>query len=682
MSNISESQWSNAQTNLAEADLQRRQARQANRTQQRRGSSREATRPSETSSVVTAGLSDYIQRFTAQNQVARTAEADQLAAVDPELQRALTSLTWKNLSAGMKAWDRLQNGSSRTGSDGEPSIIGIRALESIRRTAMADQSLDSATKAGVLALIDADMSALGEKQKELLASTPEAFYGIHLKEVKEYSEALAAGARIVETPSITEEIDGLADTLATGRNVFIHGHLGSGKTELAVHLCRTRLQKEPIVISGSKEMKPRDVYGHDALDSSRKEINPADQEQYRQEVWKKYQDWLSGDGAKSNPTIQAAYHATLIDAYHRDHRDSTISRFILGPIYQAMSNGVPLILDEINAIPHELLIGINHLLTRRPGDKVTVQQNGMGEITVQPGFVVIATGNLNDSQVTVYVERQKMDPAFMDRFELHRHDYLPQATDGPVTDAYKPGNDLFTVLVAMCLDVETIEHPDGHKTYRSKGSVKAKETLFADIWALARAARESQESFSGTSTKAVGTATGGRASTENRLKQSVVSMRRLEAVIQEWKRGGFRQPLDQLVWKHIIEHSINASDKKILYGMFQIVGIFSTSTTFEAYSGARGKTSVPPTPDNQLKFFGPREVVEALYGPAPQRTVWPELNSIEESKKPSPELLAKIGEFEAFKAQTERQLEEINKLIEKICGPEQSTDANKAAPQT
>ena len=70
----------------------------------------------------------------------------------------------------------------------------------------------------------------------------------------------------------------------------------------------------------------------------------------------------------------------------REENGASVSEFVPGPIIRAMEQGKPLILDEINAMPPELLKRLNKIMQLRPGDKFTVQEDS-GRI------VEIATAN-------------------------------------------------------------------------------------------------------------------------------------------------------------------------------------------------------------------------------------------------------------------------------------------------
>lgn len=77
----------------------------------------------------------------------------------------------------------------------------------------------------------------------------------------------------------------------------------------------------------------------------------------------------------------------------REENGASVSEFVPGPIIRAMEQGKPLILDEINAMPPELLKRLNKIMQLRPGDRFTVQEDSGRVVEVQSGFCIIATAN-------------------------------------------------------------------------------------------------------------------------------------------------------------------------------------------------------------------------------------------------------------------------------------------------
>lgn len=77
----------------------------------------------------------------------------------------------------------------------------------------------------------------------------------------------------------------------------------------------------------------------------------------------------------------------------REQNSASVSEFMPGPIVRAMEQGRPLILDEINAMPPEILKRLNKVMQLRPGDTFTIQEDSGRQVVVQSGFCVMATAN-------------------------------------------------------------------------------------------------------------------------------------------------------------------------------------------------------------------------------------------------------------------------------------------------
>ncbi|HBU10366.1 MAG: hypothetical protein US57_C0006G0027 [Candidatus Moranbacteria bacterium GW2011_GWC2_37_73] len=446
---------------------------------------------------------------------------------------------------------------------------------------------------------------LGEKSLEL---NPEAYFGLNLKKLKEYKNELSEG-RIVETQYVKEKMEDICLHLAANKPILIYGHLGSGKSELAMHTSKKYSSKDPLIISGSKNISQSEFYGHQVL---------------------------------------------TVD----EESGSTVSDFYMGPIYQAMEDGRPVIIDEVNAIPHEVLISLNHILTRKVGDKINIQQDSGREVEIKEGFGIIMTGNLNQGQEK-YVDRQDMDPAFLSRIHKIEYDYLPQDTEGSLESEAGKENEQFHLVLASIMD--------GH------GNIEAPEDSVKKLWNLAKAARVVQNVFAG---KEIESAyylkeAGGRA-TKYLLKESVLSLRGIENIVSQWKAEGYDKELDYYVWNNFIKEGTVASDRAYLYQLMKDQFNFFKSDGWEQSPnyGSGGVVnsfdiSAPKNVSAKRKFFGPREVVEFAFGKAPERAQWPEasIEGAEQENIINPEIM----EMEEFKDELQKEMEEIWNEIGEVC---------------
>lgn len=454
--------------------------------------------------------------------------------------------------------------------------------------------------------IRSDMKSLDEHRQQILESTPEGYFGLHLKELKEHKADLEIG-RIVETPYVKQQAEDIVAHLRANKPVMIYGHLGTGKTELAMHVAKNYIGKEALVISGSKHTSLAELYGHQIL--------AVDKE--------------SG---------------------------ATVSDFFMGPIYRAMDEGRPVIIDEVNAIPHEVLISLNHILTRQVGEKINVQQDTGRTVEIKKGFGITMTGNLNQGQER-YIDRQDMDPAFLSRLYKIEHDYLPQKTEGSLEDEASQDNELFQVMLAKVMD--------------RNGNIEAPQDTPHKLWNLAKAARVTQDVFAG---REVSNAyyfqeAGGRP-VRYLLKESVLSLRALDNVLNQWQKEGYKQELDYYLWKEFASQSTVASDKAYLYQMLKDRFGFFSSPGWEqnpSYGTGGVVTSFdikpPANLSTQRNFFGPRSTIEFAYGKAPERATWPnESLLVETEQNPVNERLISLEER---MSRRKERLAELGRELEK-----------------
>lgn len=626
-------QWEPVEKNVQEAEVAERRRRKASTSLARGVEKADGSR-------FDMYPKSRARRKTEEHVEHHSEQVDTLLGDKNSLERQFVDFEKKNLLSAMRAEKKIQKKRE------ELLQEEVDILSSLGSTPNeADQE--------ALEEIRAELRELDEVREELLQSNPEAFFGIHLKEMKEYRNQMESG-RIVETPYVKRQIEDILAHLRAGKPVFTYGHLGTGKTELAMHVARKYLGKEAVVVSGSKNMALAELYGHQVLAIDK--IDRGEIDRFTQEVEGKFEAWKTQhEGA--NEQEQQLAHDRILQTYLATLKGGTISEFFVGPIYKAMQEGRPVIIDEVNAIPHEILISLNHILTRKPGDVVGVQQDSGMTVTVEQGFGVMMTGNINQGQKK-YVERQDMDPAFLSRLYKKEHDYLPQSTEGALLDANNEvtedageENELFLLILSKMMD--------------KNGNITAPEDSIRKLWNLAKAARLTQDVFSG---KQVNSAfyfqAGGGRAIPFFLQESVLSLRALDGILSQWQKDGFKHELDYYLNKEFVSQSTVASDKAYLYQIFKDqFGFFQTDgwdQTPNYGSGGTVHSFSVPTPENPseaVKFFGPREVVQFAYGKAPERTEWPEVKdeaALEEEEE--------RGEDEAM-AEAIRVLEEARDKI-------------------
>ncbi len=467
--------------------------------------------------------------------------------------------------------------------------------------------------------IRAELDQLDTDETDLIESSPEAYYSLHLQELRTYRKDLKKG-RIVETPYVHAQAMDIVAHLQAGDPTLIYGHLGSGKSELAMHVARTYLKKEPLIISGSKHTSLSELYGNKVLDVS--EGMDEDMKQSFIEIDKIYtaelervRVSLASLNEEERKKESLRIYERVLQLYIAKNQRGTVSRFVFGPIFKAMEEGRPVIIDEVNAIPHEVLISLNHFLTRRPGEKITIQQDGGREITVADGFCILMTANLNQGSER-YVNRSELDPAFTSRLHNFEYEYLPQSVVGTVDQAEK-GDELYHILLARSLD--------------EQGNLVLPDGAVPKLWNLAKAARVLQDVFSGKDVKNNYFRQGEQPATRYTLKKCVLSLRAMDKIIRHWQTDGYTYELDWYVWNEFLKESTDPTDTAFVYQQLKSFGFFSSDGwPAKPDYGSDGivvsfKINPPKNMAGQKIFHGPRAVVDMAFGKgkSPKRKVWP-----------------------------------------------------------
>jgi MoxR-like ATPase len=443
------------------------------------------------------------------------------------------------------------------------------------------------------------INTLSTEKEFLIKSSPEAYFGLHLKKLKLYNKQLDNG-EMVKTNYINLQKQEILESLNANKPLFIHGHLGSGKTETAIETARDFSSQDPLILSGTKFISLGEIYGHQKLARS----GYSEANNYLESVETELQNWIAKQAATPSQEEINRAHDRIIEAYKPMLTSSTISDFHLGPIYKAMQEGRVLIIDEVNSIPHNILISLNHLLTRKVGDKVIVQQDSSMEITIAKGFGIILTGNLN-TDLNIYKEREDIDPAFFDRLDILEQDYLPQAKEGNLEDNYDSDKELFEVLLAKLMD--------------KNGNVIAPNNSLEKIWNLCTVARSIQDIFSGKVTQMYSPGGATAKIDSKQILSTSCSMRPLLNIIDSWQKDGFVDNLDTYIYTKFIKKSSSTAERHFLYQIFESVGFFDDKNYTSNIVNTGGNISefeiIPKkNADINIEELTPREYIEDIYG--------------------------------------------------------------------
>jgi MoxR-like ATPase len=191
----------------------------------------------------------------------------------------------------------------------------------------------------------------------------------------------------------------------------------------------------------------------------------------------------------------------------------------------------------MDGIPHSIIMRLNHVLTRRPGDRIRVQENGGEDIFVKRGFCVMATGNIKSFRY----KREELDAAFLSRWWSNDITYPPQ-------------NETYEILVASLLD--------------KRGNLQVNNVSDMDeLKRLTLAAAEIQKIFCGEEIDYFGEGADAARQVPASLKKSVLSLRHLWNVVRPWKARNFDKSLESYILNEFIRPSV-AEDQIYLVQLF------------------------------------------------------------------------------------------------------------------
>ena len=354
----------------------------------------------------------------------------------------------------------------------------------------------------------------------------EVYYEAKRRALLEYRRQLMTGG-FVRTESVRNQIMRVFSHVQLGTPVFLRGHLGVGKTEMALHVSRAYLGVDPEFISGSEEATKYDIYG-------RTQIGVGSDDERLREFRKRMEEYRRinpGAGAEELGDVERRYYEAIVV------QGQATSFFQYGPLVQAMRQGKPLIIDELDSIPHSILIRINHVLTRRAGDTIKVQENGGEEITVKKGFCVLATGNVRSARY----KREDLDAAFLSRWWSE-------------DVRYPPPNETYEILLAALIDRRGDLQMNG-------------QCSLDDLKRLTEAAAEIQRIFTGERIDYLGEGADAARGTPAGLKKTVLSLRNLWNIVRPWKAHNYDQPIDHYILNEFIRPAM-AEDQIYLIQLF------------------------------------------------------------------------------------------------------------------
>lgn len=273
--------------------------------------------------------------------------------------------------------------------------------------------------------------------------------------------------------------------LNQGRIVFLSGDTGSGKTELALLVAQLYLDskgiknRKAILIWWSRETDLSDFTLEKVISSENMMSKSSDDlirgERNGTTLKEKVLDTIIDKSAIKNEIMSEITQGEKTDEEKEQLKQEIeqldldkyhiFTKYHAKGLIKAMHDGVPLIIDEMNAIRPEVLIGLNHYFTRKVGEKITLP-NGLGSFEIKDGFCILATGNDKEANTKkeMYEGRYKIDESLINRMSViekwYMHQIDEQFSNSNLSEfdeerdqlEYLNANEIYGVLLMLLLD--------------------------------------------------------------------------------------------------------------------------------------------------------------------------------------------------------------------------------------
>lgn len=273
--------------------------------------------------------------------------------------------------------------------------------------------------------------------------------------------------------------------LNQGRIVFLSGDTGSGKTELALLVAQLYLDskgiknRKAILIWWSRETDLSDFTLEKVISSENMMSKSSDDlirgERNATTLKEKVLDTIIDKSAIKNQIMSEINQGEKTDEEKEQLKQEIeqldldkyhiFTKYHAKGLIKAMHDGVPLIIDEMNAIRPEVLIGLNHYFTRKVGEKITLP-NGLGSFEIKEGFCILATGNDKEANTKkeMYEGRYKIDESLINRMSViekwYMHQIDEQFSNSNLSEfdeqrdqlEYLNANEIYGVLLMLLLD--------------------------------------------------------------------------------------------------------------------------------------------------------------------------------------------------------------------------------------
>ncbi|SHK50099.1 hypothetical protein SAMN02745248_02681 [Hathewaya proteolytica DSM 3090] len=476
--------------------------------------------------------------------------------------------------------------------------------------------------------------------EKILDSSPEAWNFYHKRQLINDIET-QHNQRLVAVPYVEDAKQRVIDSLNLGVPVYIVGHLGSGKTQLAIEAAmdftiENKIQRDleekmekwfasnprstekeaiekfeelnkerknhyrniltkgnkeeiealqPLFISGSHNLTYEDMFVEKTL-SLTNSFSKGSYMDYLNMIIEDFYKWMDQHKEELQQMTDEEQLQLKIQIWKSfsdllvasNSSFGTVIKKIEREVLIAVKEGRPVIIDELNTIAMQNLIALNDILQRHAGS--TAYITGVGPVYIKPGFGFIGTGNLS-TQLVNYEGTNELNPAFKSRFVTIEYNYVPQNISGSLKEQEFPErNELFRIIISQLAD--------------KNGSIhipQCKRTL-DELFRFSQLCRVTQNVFMGKWKE--NQVEKDFSVDEPELREAVLSIRNILHVLNNWNSGE-EKDLSKALWDGFISSITYADDQNYIlsqavrFGFFpvsegwniDIKGIGATTTTYE-----------------------------------------------------------------------------------------------------
>lgn len=458
-------------------------------------------------------------------------------------------------------------------------VIGRLEKLHLRKTAL-QRSIDAKLRSGKFSkagyavassaeeirILREKIRSIDELMSRVRSESPKIVELERIMEVRAYAQQYQSGM-MIEVPTVAAMKEDVLDNMRSRRHFLLAGHLGSGKTEIARQALRqfmiemgigydTRALKAAVE-TGNEGERARIMQDIQPLIYSANEDSS---------VYDLIGLWRLEARPSPTPEVAAQEAHEMVDAFKKRGIELPLDEAVkirMGQanlvetvfrhtaLGQAVADGRPIIIDEMNLMRNETRGALNNILTARVGQEVALPGNGGNRYTIKPGFVVVGTLNLGAQ----YGGTKEINAAQLSRWVGREMDY-PEVAE------------TFDLILAALLRGDRASLPPEFPPEE-----------YARLAKLAIVTREVQDLFSGTSAGALYMARSeGVDASAAQLKKSVISPRDLlRNIIEPWRDSAFATSLDDIIASNILARARLAEGKeqKILTEIFIRRGFFA-----------------------------------------------------------------------------------------------------------